>query len=163
MRLTEKDHPGTHLISQWLMMHHSWYQVGTILIYDCVKDTCALLAHIWFSLCKLNSPVQWSHLINLVCRMALFSKMRWLYPSRLLAWYLEVKGICSYFPTIFFSSHSMYFQVFSWKSCYPLSFSLLKNGKAFGTCETNYLSTSAYEKKVVTLQSSGSSISHSTE
>lgn len=76
-----------------------------------MKDTRALLAHIcqyWdfsthsFTL-KLNYALQWSHLINLDCRVALFSKMRWLYPSYLLPWYLKVKGICSFFSLIFFS------------------------------------------------------------
>lgn len=115
------------------------------------------------SLYKLNSAVQWSLLINLDCWVALFSKMRWLYPSWLRTWYTEVKGICSYFSSHFFSSHSIYFHLFSWKSCYPPSFSLLKNVKGFGSRETKYLFTSAYEKKAAALQSSVSSISRSTE
>lgn len=112
MRLTEKEHSGIHLISQSLMMYHTCYQIGTILIYGYVKDTCVLLAHVYVnvgtsapaaSFYKLNSDVQWSHLINLDSGVALFSKTRWLYPSCLLAWYLKVKGICSYISSNFFA------------------------------------------------------------
>lgn len=76
-----------------------------------VWKICALLAHIcwyWdfstssFTL-KLNSALQWSHLINLSCRMALFSKMRL---SIQAVYYPDIskwRGFAAIFPLIFFS------------------------------------------------------------
>lgn len=157
MRLTEKEHSGIHLISQSLIMYHTYYQIGTILIYGYVKDTCVLLAHVYVnvgtsapaaSLYKLNSDVQWSHLINLDSGAALFSKTRWLYPSCLLAWYLKVKGICSYISSNFFcSSHSTYFHLFSWKSSYPVSFSLLKMWRVLGPVKQSICSPLLMRRK----------------
>lgn len=164
MGLTEKDHSGTHLISQSLMMYHTklehfgfmiMWKIHVLYWHMHVDIGTSAPA---ISLYKLNSAVQWSQLINLDCRVALFSKMRWPYPGCLLAWYIEVKA--AIFPYIFSLVILYAFPLIFLEIFYPLSFSLLKNVKGFGTHETKSLFTSAYEKKAAGLQSS---ISHSTE